>query len=46
MSMLVLRYMFITVLTNRLANNSANLFNSDWAYMFNSESVNIFPEVR
>ena len=46
--MLVLRYMFITVLTDRLANNSVNMFmfNSDLAYMFNSESVNIFPKVR
>ena len=46
MSMLVLRYMFITVLTNRLANNSADMFNSDLVYVFNSESVNILPEVR
>ena len=46
MSMLVLRYMFSTVLTNRLANNSANMFNSDLAYMFNSKSVNILAEVR
>ena len=46
MSMLVLRYLFSTVLTNRLANNSANMFNSDSAYMFNSKSVNILAEVR
>ena len=46
MSMYVLIYMFVTVLTNKLANNSANMFNSNSAYMFNSESVNILPEVR
>ena len=42
MLMLALRYMFITVVTNRLANNSANVFNSDLANMFNSDLVNIF----
>ena len=46
MSMLVLRYMFSTVLTNRLANNPANMFNSDSTYMFNSMSVKILPEVK
>ena len=40
--MLALRHVFITVLTNRLANNSANMFNSYSANMFNSDSVNIF----
>ena len=44
--MLVLRYMFSTVLTNRLVNNPANMFNSDSVYMFNDESVNILPAVR
>ena len=46
MSILVLRYMFSTVLTNRLANNPANMFNSDSTYMFNSMSVKILPEVK
>ena len=39
MSMLVLRYMFSTVLTNRLVNNPTNMFNCDSANMFNSEST-------
>ena len=40
--MLALRYIFIIVLTNRLADNSANMLNSDSANMFGSDSVNIF----
>ena len=40
--MLALRYVCITVLTNRLANISANVFNSDLTNMFAIDSVNIF----
>ena len=32
--MLVLRYVFITVLTTTYANDSANIFNNDSAHMF------------
>ena len=37
MPMLVLRYMCIIVLTNRLANNSADMFNSHLVYVINSD---------
>ena len=41
---LALRYIFIIILTNRHANNSANMFNSDSANKVTSGSVNIFTK--
>ena len=40
--MLALRYIFIIVLTDRLANNSVNMFNSASANMFTSDWNNVF----
>ena len=37
MSMFALRYVFINDLTNRVANNSANMLNKDSANMFTSD---------
>ena len=42
MFMLALRYMFIVILTNRLTNNSSNMFNSNPVNMLTSASANMF----
>ena len=42
MLMLALRYMFITVVTNRLANNSAKVFNSDLVNIFTRSQASMF----
>ena len=46
MFMFALRYMFITVLTNRPNNNSANMFHSNSANMFIMSLSTFLPEVR